>query len=276
MAVVDESPFRNHPCYSNNRENLWYRIHLPVAPRCNVKCIFCSHSVGSSCHTSKPGYARQVISPKVAVERALLEIEKDSRVRIVAVSGPGEPLANPETFATLEMIREYKDDIHLCLSTNGILLAENVEWLVKLGLKTLTVSMSTSNPDTAEKIYEWARIGEMTLTGSQKGFKVVEEQIRGISRAARSGIFVKVNSILIPTINDHDIVPLAKKVAEAGASLQNIIPLVPNDRLASLSPPSKEEIEVLRNKAEAFIAQFRHCKQCRSDVVGIPGCDVVL
>lgn len=216
------------------------------------------------------------MSPKTAVERAIMEIRKDSRIRIVAVSGPGEPFANPETFETLEMIRKCSEDIHLCLSTNGTLLADNVQWLVKMGLKTLTVSMSTTSPETASIIYEWARLGKMTLTGSQMGSKVVEEQIRGITRAARAGIFVKVNSILIPTINDHDIVPLAKTIAEAGASLQNIIPLVPNDRLASVNPPQKKELEALRNQAATYINQFRHCKQCRSDVVGIPGNDVVL
>lgn len=276
MASLGESPIRNHPCYSNSREILWHRIHLPVASICNVKCVFCSHSVGSSCHTSKPGFARQVMFPETAVERAVMEIRKDSRIKIVAVSGPGEPLANPETFETLELIRKYREDIHLCLSTNGTLLFDNIQWLVKMGFKTLTVSMSTINPETASRIYEWARLGETTLTGSQMGSKIVEEQIRGISRAARAGIFVKVNSILIPTINDHDIIPLAKTIADAGASLQNIIPIVPNGRLASLSPPLKDDLERLRNQAAAYIDQFRYCYQCRSDVIGIPGCDVVL
>lgn len=249
---------------------------MPVSPICNVKCVFCSHSVGSSCHTSKPGFAMQVMSPKTAVARAIMEIKKDSRIRIIAVSGPGEPLANPETFETIELIRKYREDIHLCLSTNGTLLADNIQWLVKMGFKTLTVSMSTINPETASRIYEWARLGERTLTGSYMGSMVVEKQIRGISRAARAGIFVKVNSILIPTINDHDIVPLAKTIADAGASLQNIIPLVPNDCLTSMAAPHKEDLEALRNQAATYIDQFRHCYQCRSDVVGIPGCDAVL
>lgn len=216
------------------------------------------------------------MSPKAAVERAIKEIKKDPRIEIVAVSGPGEPLANPETFETIELIRKYQENIHLCLSTNGTLLANNIDWLVKMGFKTLTVSVSTINPETASLIYEWARLSERTLTGSYMGSKVVEAQIRGISRAARAGIFVKVNSILIPTINDHDIILLAKTIADAGASLQNIIPLVPNDRLAGVTAPKKEEIEALRNQAATYIDQFRHCYQCRSDVVGLPGCDVVL
>lgn len=216
------------------------------------------------------------MTPKEAVDRTIMEIKKDSRIRIVAVSGPGEPLANPETFATLEKIRKFRKDIHFCLSTNGTMLADHVQWLVDVGFKTLTVSMSTAKAETASKIYEWASFNERKLTGIQMGSKVVGEQLRGISVAARKGLFIKVNSILIPSINDQDIIPLAKKIVKLGASLHNIVPLVPNAGFANHSPPKNSELEALRAEAEKFIDQFRHCKQCRSDVVGIPGCDVIL
>lgn len=276
MAVLDNSHILNHPCFSDRRRSLWHRIHLPVAPKCNVKCLYCSHDFGSSCHTSKPGYSRQVLSAQTAAERAISEIKKDPRLRIVAVSGPGEPFANPETFETIELIRENLRDIHLCLSTNGTLLAKYVQWLVKMDFKTLTVSMSTANPRTAARIYEWARVEDRFLTGNEMGNIIVEEQIHGIARAAEAGITVKVNSILIPTLNQDDIIPLAKAIAGAGASLQNIIPLVPNAQLMSLSSPSPAQLETLKSRAAEYIEQFRHCKQCRSDVMGIPGCDVVL
>lgn len=216
------------------------------------------------------------MSPKVATARAISEIRKDSRVRIVAVSGPGEPLANPETFETIEIIRENLDAIQFCLSTNGTLLEENVPWLVNMGFKNLTVSMSTAKSSTASKIYEWARVGENILTGERMGSIIVDAQLRGISKAADAGITVKVNSILIPTVNQDDIIALAEIIADAGASLQNIVPLVPNDLLHKLKPPGNDLLETMRSQASRFINQFRHCKQCRSDVVGLPGCDVIL
>ena len=276
MSLFDRSHITNHPCFSDNRDNLWHRIHLPVASKCNVKCVFCSHTVGASCHTSKPGQSNQLMSPKVATARAISEIRKDSRVRIVAVSGPGEPLANPETFETIEIIRENLDAIQFCLSTNGTLLEENVPWLVNMGFKNLTVSMSTAKSSTASKIYEWARVGENILTGERMGSIIVDAQLRGISKAADAGITVKVNSILIPTVNQDDIIALAEIIEDAGASLQNIVPLVPNDLLHKLKPPGNDLLETMRSQASRFINQFRHCKQCRSDVVGLPGCDVIL
>ncbi len=276
MAIISEYPFRYHPCYSNNRSLLWHRIHLPVARVCNVKCSFCSHSVGSSCHTSKPGVSRQVMTPEDAVDRTIIEIEKNPNLRIVAISGPGEPLANPETFETLELIRRKFKDVAICLSTNGTLLEDNIMWLRKTHVETITVSMSTANISTASEIYEWARFENSVLKNEEMGSRIVDSQLRGISKASKAGIHVKVNSILIPEVNMQDIIPLAHEIQKAGAALQNIVPLVPYDRYASLRAPTIQELSDIRKKASTFMKQFLHCKQCRSDVVGIPGYDRIL
>lgn len=225
---------------------------------------------------SKPGFARKIMPPLIAFERAKKEIDSNSQIKIVAVSGPGEPLANPETFQTLRMVREWKKDIHLCMSSNGTLVAENIERLVDLELETLTISMSTASPATASVIYEWAKLENKTLTGIKMGSLIVKKQLLGIQKAASAGIFVKVNTILIPTINQNDIIDLAETISKAGACLQNIVPLVPHGRLESMLPPTKIEIEMVRDQASEYIGQFYHCKQCRSDVVGIPGCDTIL
>ena len=276
MPISVMYPFIHHPCYSNNRTRLWHRIHLPVAPSCNVKCAFCSHTVGSSCHTSVPGYSSKVMSPEDAVARTKIEVEKNPFLKIVAVSGPGEPFANPETYETLEMIRKEFRDIEICLSTNGTLLMDNVDWLKKQKVKTVTVSMSTANVNTASKIYEWARFGDVHLRNEEMGSRIIMSQLEGISKASREGIHVKVNSILIPEINMQDIIPLAQDISRAGAALHNIVPLVPNDKLSSCRPPTPTELKEIRTQASAFMQQFVHCKQCRSDVVGIPGHDRIL
>ena len=243
---------------------------------CNVKCGFCSHSLSSSCHTSMPGASSKILTPEAAAARAMKEIVKNPLLRIVAVSGPGEPLANEETFETLEMIRRNHKEIAICLSTNGVLLGEYVDWLVEMGVETISVSMSTLSSWTASRIYEWAKFRSGLMKGREMGSRIVKSQLHGIAKASRAGIHVKVNSILIPELNMQDIKPLAKEIAKAGASLQNIVPLIPNDKFASYRPPTREEVQKVRTEASVFIKQFSHCKQCRSDVVGIPGCDEVL
>ena len=276
MASPSQYPFVSHPCYSETRDNLWARIHLPVARSCNVKCIFCDHSVGSSCHTSKPGYSATIMDPNEAIARTFSEIEKNPRLKIVAISGPGEPLANDETFTTLEGIRNQNEELKFCISTNGVLLEDTALKLKGLGVESISVSMSAIFPETAALVYEWARIDGEILQGQAMGEAVILKQLAGIERAVALGITVKVNTILIPNINTEDIEYLSKQIVDSGVPLQNIVPLVQCGTAPKLRPPTKEELYLARQIASKNIAQFTHCKQCRSDVVGVPGSDRIL
>ncbi|MFW9800277.1 MAG: radical SAM protein, partial [Candidatus Thorarchaeota archaeon] len=163
--MTEAYPFKHHPCWSENRNDLWERVHLPVAGICNVKCAFCDHITASSCHLPRPGYASQLMEPSVAVSTTKKLLSERPDLRIVAVAGPGEPLANSETFATLSKIRSEHPYVRFCLSTNGVLLEDNVAKLVSLGVETATVTISTVKPETAALIYEWAIVDEDILSG---------------------------------------------------------------------------------------------------------------
>jgi len=276
MTTIVQYPFTHHPCYANTRNALWARIHLPVAKYCNVKCVFCDHNLGSSCHTSKPGYAGRVMTPEEAIKSAMWEISENPSLRIVAISGPGEPLANKETYTTLQGLRDRGMDVRFCLSTNGTLLEEAVGVLCNLDVSTVSVSMSTQNYEIASKLYEWASINEHVIQGLDIAREIVTQQLRGIRSAADAGICVKVNTILIPDLNGKDIVSLSRRISDAGAQIQNIVPLVNCSARSNLRVPSTRELDFARRAAASNIQQFVHCKQCRSDVVGIPGRDRVL
>jgi nitrogen fixation protein NifB len=157
-----------------------------------------------------------------------------------------------------------------------VLLEEKTKQLVELGTRTISVTMSTVSPETASRIYEWATIDGKRLTGSEMGEKIIDAQLRGISSATKSGLFVKVNSILIPEMNGEQMEALARALRNAGARLQNIVPLIPFDNMAKERPPTQDELQDTRNRASRYMEQFHYCKQCRSDVVGIPGADRIL
>ncbi|TFG31046.1 radical SAM protein [Candidatus Thorarchaeota archaeon] len=269
-------PMIHHPCFSSNRNNLWARIHLPVAQRCNVKCIFCDHNAGNSCHTGKPGYASSLMTPSEAIARTVMEMERNSNLRIIAISGPGEPLFNDETFVFLEKISSLKKDRKICLSTNGVLLEEKAAYLQQIRVDSISVSMNAIHPTTAAKVYEWALIDNDLMTGIEMGKRIISKQLNGISIATELGISLKVNTVLIPEINANEISILAKRIAKAGAILQNIVPLVPCSKTTCLIPPTFDELASARKIGGESIPQFYHCKQCRSDVVGVPGDDRVL
>lgn len=276
MSAPDQYPFTHHPCYAESRKNLWARIHLPVARICNVKCIFCDHSVGSSCHTSKPGFAKSLMKPHEAIARAQTEIENNRNLRIAAVSGPGEPLANEETFTTLDGIRKQNQEIEFCLSTNGLLLEEYAISLKKLGVRSISVSVNAAFPKTAAKIYEWARIDGKIIRGKKMGTVIIQKQLAGIERSVALGMIIKVNTILMPDFNVEEIQSISQQVAQSGASLQNVVPLIVCGENLQFRAPTKKELDDARLAASKYLHQFRHCKQCRSDVLGIPGHDRIL
>lgn len=261
----------HHPCWTNSRLHLYERIHLPVAPYCNIKCAFCDRNTGASCHLPKPGRSTCVMSVDEALEITERELAKRSKLRIVAIAGPGEPLANLSTIELIRRLQPRVNELSFCLSTNGVLLKEYASQLANLHVSTVTVSMSTHEPKTAAKLIEWAMIDGKKITGISMGREIIQRQLSGITHAVQHGIHVKVNTILIPRLNGNEIQGLARTIADAGAELQNIVPLVPNSLMATEKPPSSKELAAARQIASSHMRQFMHCAQCRSDVVGIPG-----
>jgi nitrogen fixation protein NifB len=216
------------------------------------------------------------MTPDEAIQRVEKEFSIHSKLRIVAVSGPGEPLANNETFATLQGIFERHPEVNFCLSTNGTLLRESLDAICEINVSTISVSMSTQNYDIAAQLYEWADIKGRILRGRKMGKEIITRQFSGIRAAAEAGICVKVNTVLIPEVNGNDMSPLSNQISDAGAQLQNIIPLVACGNAINLRTPSGTELALARKTASRNIKQFLHCMQCRSDVIGIPGNDKVL
>jgi hypothetical protein len=47
-----------HPCYSRNGHHRFARMHLPVAPACNLQCNYCNRKFDCS-NESRPGYRQR-------------------------------------------------------------------------------------------------------------------------------------------------------------------------------------------------------------------------
>lgn len=77
--------------------------------------------------------------------------------------------------------------------------------------------------------------------------------------------------MLVPGLNEAEIPEIAKQFGAAGVQLMNIMPLIPLHRMAKYQAPDCNLLKSVRAESEKYIAQFRHCKQCRADAVGIPG-----
>jgi nitrogen fixation protein NifB len=270
---------KNHPCFGGDHSKA-ARVHLPVAPGCNIKCGFCDRKY-DCVNESRPGVTSKVLTPEQALRRVDLvrrhmEKQDGPSLKVVGIAGPGDPLANPKTFETFKLVREADPDVTLCLSTNGLRLPENMQKLIEVGVHSITVTINALTPETGAKIYEWVRYDGKKLEGVEGAALLLEKQLEGVRLAALAGMMVKVNHVYIPGVNDHETLDLAVKARKLGADVMNIMPIIPVGKFAGIEPPSALTMDMVRNQAELILSQHRHCKQCRADAAGILGQDIDL
>jgi nitrogen fixation protein NifB len=268
-----------HPCFGGDHSKAG-RIHLPVAPGCNIKCGFCERKFDCA-NESRPGVTSRVLTSEQALERVRLvklhmERQGGAQLKVVGIAGPGDPLANPRTFETFRLVRAAFPDMTLCLSTNGLRLSEMIGTLKEFDLHSLTVTINALTAETGARVYEWIKVDGRKVLGEEAAAFLVARQLEGVRLAAAAGLLVKINHVYIPGINDHETLDLAVKVRALGATMMNIIPVIPIGLFKDVEPPSSALMEMVRNQAELILSQARHCKQCRADAAGVVGKDLDL
>lgn len=276
-SCAQKKNIQGHPCFGGNHKNNG-RMHLAVAPKCNIKCGYCTRRHDCA-NESRPGVTSRLLTPEEAIVKVREVMASEVLgpiIKVIGIAGPGDPLANEETFRTFELIDREFPHLIKCMSTNGLLLPENIDRLEALNLCSLTVTLNSLDPEVAGKIYSHISYQGKTYTGREGAEILIANQLKGIERAARYGMTVKVNTVLIPGLNEDQIPHIARRIKELGASVMNIMPLIPQADFAQVAPPSPERLEEVRQANEQIIGQFKHCRQCRADAVGIIGQDVTL
>jgi nitrogen fixation protein NifB len=272
-----KNPGAGHPCFgADHHKNA--RVHLPVAPGCNIKCGFCDRRF-DCVNESRPGVTSRVLSPIEALERVRLVASHPTvgpALRVVGIAGPGDPLANDKTLETFRLVKREFPDLMLCMSTNGLRLPERIKDLRELGVNHITVTVNALTPETGAKIYQWVRYKGQRIEGEDAAAILLERQLDGIEAAAAAGMLVKVNSVYIPGVNDHETLPLAVAARRLGATIMNIMPIIPQGIFRDHERPSDLVMELVRDQAESILSQARHCKQCRADAAGLLGQDLDL
>ena len=257
-----------HPCFNRAAVGHYGRVHLPVAPKCNIKCRYCDRRYGCV-NENRPGVTYQILSPGDATSYARGILTGDKRIRVIGIAGPGEPLANEETIETLRMVhREFPDHIK-CLSTNGLALPDKVAELKEVGLNNLTVTVNTVDPRIGSKIYDYVKFRGEVYRGEEAAQLLWDRQREGISRAVDAGFRMKINTILIPGINEEGLADLAQTISRMGIHLMNLIPLIPLSDFSHLRAPSRDELNNARAQLRDFLPQMDWCRQCRADAVGL-------
>lgn len=265
---------KRHPCLSPSGHGKFGRIHLPVSPACNIQCRFCRRCFNK--FEDRPGVSRGILTPAEALETVGKALKICPEITVVGIAGPGDTLATDHALDTFELVNQRYPDLIKCLSTNGLELADKAERIIQVGVRTATVTVNAVDPEILETICAGIVHQGKHLTGLAAAQTLISAQLAGIKKIVRLGSLVKVNMVLIPGINAHHVETVAKTVAQAGASLMNLIPLIPQFEMADRTPPNCTELQAAREAAEKHLQVFRHCKHCRADACGIPGSGVDL
>jgi nitrogen fixation protein NifB len=262
-----------HPCFNEEARHQFGRVHLPVAPKCNVQCNYCNRQF-DCVNESRPGVTSAVLLPKQAVEYLKVLTKKLSNLSVVGIAGPGDPFANAdETLETLRLVKQAFPDKILCLSTNGLNVIPYIKDLVSLGVSNVTVTLSAIDEDIISNIYAWVRFEKKMYQGKAAAPVILEQQLKAIKLLKDNGMIVKVNSIILPGINEHHLDDVARKIAELGADLMNCIPLLPNKDTAfeDIIEPDKKMIAEVQKLTSRYIKPMTHCARCRADAAGLLG-----
>lgn len=263
---------QGHPCFGGNHKKNG-RMHLAVAPKCNIKCGYCTRRHDCA-NESRPGVTSRLLTPAEAIVRVrevMASPVTGPMIKVVGIAGPGDPLFNEETFETFRLVGEEFPHLIKCLSTNGLLLPEKMQLLKEIDLHSLTVTLNALDPRVGAKIYSHVFYHGKKYTGEEGAAILLKNQLEGIRQAAEMGLTIKINTVLIPGINDDEVPKISQMVRDLGAFVMNIMPLIPNADFADFVPPTAERLDTLRKENEKVIGQFAHCKQCRSDAIGLIG-----
>ena len=173
MSLIAQSPcaapaateidFDNHPCFSKEAHKKYGRIHLPVAPRCNIQCNFCNRKY-DCINESRPGVTSNVLTPGQAVAYLENVVARRPEISVVGIAGPGDPFANPEeTMETLRLVRRKFPKLMLCVATNGMGILPYIDELAELQTSHVTITMTSITPEIGAKVYAWVRDGRRPL-----------------------------------------------------------------------------------------------------------------
>ena len=119
----------------------------------------------------------------------------------------GEPLMRRDLPTLVKLLRMEARPADLALTTNGLLLKEEVAPLKAAGLERVTVSLDTLRAERAREFSRTTRHGDI---------------LEGIRAAAEQGLRLKLNAVVIRGFNDDELADLVAFGAEVGAEVRFI------------------------------------------------------
>ncbi|MCQ2946399.1 GTP 3',8-cyclase MoaA [Helicobacter pylori] len=160
-------------------------IRVSVTKQCNFRCQYCMPA------TPLNFFGNEELLPLDNVLE-FLKIAIDDGVKKIRITG-GEPLLRKGLDEFIAKLHAYNKEVALVLSTNGFLLKKMAKDLKNAGLSRVNVSLDSLKSDRVLKI-------------SQKD--ALKNTLEGIEESLKVGLKLKLNTVVIKSVNDDEILEL--------------------------------------------------------------------
>ena len=224
----------------------WFEeLVLPVAPACNMMCNFCSKDSDCMANANNPGVLSKVMTPRQAVGWAVSCANKNKRIKVIRISGPGEPLFNRQTFEVLKRLNTELPGHIYAISTNGLLLKDKIDDLIRLNVKTVDVSINSLYAETSGRLYSRIIKDDRIITDRNRiSEELLNNQIEGVKACLKNGIEVMVNTVCLLSINGTDVINIGSLCRELGVESMRLISSSPDGKLKGVRIPDMSEMSM--------------------------------
>jgi GTP 3',8-cyclase len=186
-------------------------LRISVTDRCNERCLYCMPE-------GYKGWAKRAdhlsAAQLVAIARAAAGLGF-TKFRLTG----GEPLLRADLLEIAQGIGAFANLHSLGLSTNGTRLAPLAAPLAAAGVRSANISLDALDP----AVYRRITGGDLT------------QVLAGIDAALAHGLFVKLNTVLMRGVNEHELPALVRFAAERHLPIR-FIELMPLTRTDVLTP----------------------------------------
>lgn len=172
-------------------------LRVSLTSVCNMACVYCV----------TPGTIQKKTEEAVLTTQEYLaviqRIHRQVGLKTIRLTG-GEPLLFNELPLLIEgIVAMGITDIKL--TTNGLRLLLQIDALVKAGLRSINISLDALDPSVFRQITKTSNIRSV---------------LDAIDSSIASGIEVKINTVVLKGINDHQIVPLLEYASARKISIR--------------------------------------------------------
>ncbi|MFP6040644.1 GTP 3',8-cyclase MoaA [Helicobacter pylori] len=202
-------------------------IRVSVTKQCNFRCQYCMPAAPLNFFDGE-----ELLPLDNVLE--FLKIAIDEGVKKIRITG-GEPLLRKGLDEFIAKLHAYNKEVALVLSTNGFLLKKMAKDLKKAGLSRVNVSLDSLKSDRVLKI-------------SQKD--ALKNALEGIEESLKVGLKLKLNTVVIKSVNDDEILELLEYAKNRSIQIR-YIEFMENTHAKSLVKGLKEE-EILDLIAQKY------------------------